>query len=99
MKNRYSILNCFRIEKDESWEKFSERFADYGNMPTQTLHKVCTGRSTPNERTAAKLDRYIRDHRAELAEMLDEEQGTGKRLASPSGHELQEVAVGGTVGQ
>jgi len=65
----YKILNLYRIALDETWEKFTDRLYDTG-LPLPTIHKVCTGRSMPNERTASKLDSFIATHEAEISAAL-----------------------------
>ena len=65
MTNKYQNLNRYRIALDKTWEEFAVMLSSTG-VPLPTLHKVCTGRSNPNERTAAKLDAFIRAHAEEI---------------------------------
>ena len=65
MDNPYAVLSRVRLDKTETWAEFLARFVEYG-LPPITVYKVITGRTTPNELTAYKLDRFMDAHREEI---------------------------------
>jgi len=59
---KYEIIEDYRIALDETWEVFGSRFAEETGVPWKTLYKTVHGITSPNARTAHKIELWYNKH-------------------------------------